>query len=506
MMLLRIRVTNLEPSELLSCKIIIPFFLNILVPASLPRWSHCFVLLSLLFCLPLSTVCFADTQSFRNEARYVSDRLRKSSPPLTLIEEYGSILATFDTADELSLQNKTEEAEKLYRLVLLKSYIYNEKFHPFDTPSMGMQPHASPSVLPGDMKRNNSSRDIPPADIGPKKDRPQPDGLSPSVGAQAGEKFPSPRPSSPVEQDGSSENVAPPGREDRTEYVEEEERPISSSLMVGKEFVYTVKKRESLRLIGAKLGVGWRTIARENELDPKKPLEPGQELVINTRRIIPKTLQEGILINIPDMTLYLFKDKKLEKTVPVALGMPTFQDYGDWRTPTGHFRILSKMKNPTWHVPPSIQTEMKQNKRKVVTVVPPGGDNPLGKYALMTSLSGILIHSTIHPESIYNFASHGCIRVNSKNMEEIFPEIPVNANGEIVYQPVKLAFSDDGRVFIEVHGDIYKRFKKLEVVAKGLIIKNKAEQRVDWEKVRSLLRRKSGIPEDVTLEEREGEQ
>jgi L,D-transpeptidase ErfK/SrfK len=181
--------------------------------------------------------------------------------------------------------------------------------------------------------------------------------------------------------------------------------------------------------------------------------------------------------------------------------MPANQDYGEWRTPTGRFRVLAKMKNPTWHVPPSIQSEMKRNGEKVLTVVPPNKGNPLGKYALKTSLSGILIHSTTNPESIYNFASHGCIRVHPGKMEEIFPEIPLHARGEIVYQPVKLAFLDDGRVFIEVHGDIYNRYKKLDDVAKGLITRNGAEQRVDWEKVRDLLRRKSGIPEDVTLDE-----
>jgi L,D-transpeptidase ErfK/SrfK len=349
------------------------------------------------------------------------------------------------------------------------------------------------------MNREKASQDLPTTDSGITEGSPQPEYDLPSVGSQIVSEVPSPRPSSPVIQDGSSENVAT-GKEYRVEDVKEEENPISLSLMVEKEFVYTLKKRESLRMVGAELGVGWRIIAQENDLDPKQTLEPGQQLVINTRRIIPKTLQEGILINIPDRTLYLFKDKKLEMAVPVALGMPAYQDHGDWQTPTGHFRILSKMKNPTWHVPPSIQTEMKQNKRKVVTVLPPGGGNPLGKYALKTSLSGILIHSTIHPESIYNFASHGCIRVNPKNMEEIFPEIPIHANGEIVYQPVKLAFSDDGRVFIEVHGDIYKRFKKLDELAKKLIIKNRAEQRVDWDKVRTLLRKKSGIPEDVTLD------
>jgi L,D-transpeptidase ErfK/SrfK len=429
-------------------------------PTPLPRKPHCLVLLTFVFCLFLSDVCSAETQSFRDEARSTADRLRAISPPAKLLEEYGNILATFDTADELSLKNKPEVAEKLYQLVLVEFSIFNKKFHPLDTSSAGIQTPASP--------------------------------------------VPSPRPTSSVLQDAGSVNVTI-GKVDRVEDVEEEESPISSPLMVGKEFVYTVKKSESLRMVGAKLGVGWRAIVRENDLDPKKPLEPGQELVINTRRIIPKTLREGILINIPDRTMYLFKDNKLEKAVPVALGMPAYQDHGDWRTPTGHFRILSKMKNPTWHVPLSIRTEMKQSKRKVLTVVPPGGDNPLGKYALMTSLSGILIHSTTRPESIYNFASHGCIRVNPKNMEEIYPEIPVHSNGEIVYQPVKLAFSDDGRIFIEVHGDIYKHFKKLDEVAKGLIIKNKAEQRVDWDKVRTLLRRKSGIPEDVTLEGSERE-
>jgi len=405
--------------------------------------------------------------------------LRNSSPPARLKEEYGNILATFDEADVLSMQNKSGEAENLYRLVLLKSSIFNEKFHPLDTSSMGIRQPASPSDHSGDMNRKKSATNVPPANTGSSKETPQP--------------------APPVMQDGGSENFAA-GKEEWAVDVVEEESPISSALMVGKEFVYIVKKHESLRMIGAKLGVGWLTIARENDLDPRKPLETGRVLVINTRRIIPKTLQNGILINIPDRTLYLFKGNRLEMAVPVALGMPTNLDHGDWRTPTGHFRILSKMKNPTWHVPPSIQSEMKQNNRKVVTVVLPSDGNPLGKYALKTSLSGILIHSTIHPESIYNFASHGCIRVNPNNMEEIFPEIPVHTKGEIVYQPVKLAFSDNGRVFIEVHGDIYKRYKRLDDVAKGLIIKNRAEQKVDWDKVQALLRKKSGVPEDVTLD------
>jgi L,D-transpeptidase ErfK/SrfK len=467
---LPIRSANQEPSKFSSRKKFSPFFFNMQRHALLPRWPRCLVLLTLVFALLPSVVCSAEMQSCRKEARTAVDRLRESSPPPASKDEYGNVLATLDEADLLTQQNKQGEAEQLYRLVLLKASILNKKLYPPEASSARTLLPASSPDQDVTMKRKKASQETPAADIWPKEDTSE-----------------------------GSEYIST-GTGESGEDVVEEENPVSSSMMVGKQFVYIVKRDESLRKIGARLGVGWRTIARENDLEPGKHLQPGQVLVINTRRIIPKTLRDGILINIPDRTLYLFKDRKLEKTVPVAVGRPTYEDYGDWRTPTGRFSIVSKRKNPTWHVPPSIQSEMKQNRKKVLTVVPPSSGNPLGKYALKTDLSGILIHSTIHPESIYNFASHGCIRVDPKNMEKIFPQIPLHARGEIVYQPVKLAFLDDGRIFIEVHGDIYKRYKKLDEVAKGLIIRNRAQQRVDWDKVRALLAKKSGIPEDVTLE------
>ena len=75
---------------------------------------------------------------------------------------------------------------------------------------------------------------------------------------------------------------------------------------------------------------------------------------------------------------------------------------------------------------------MKLNKKTVLTEVPPGDDNPLGKYALMTSLSGIMIHSTTRPASIYNFASHGCIRLRNADMVTLFDHAAVGTPVEIV--------------------------------------------------------------------------
>jgi L,D-transpeptidase ErfK/SrfK len=448
------------------------------------------ILLSLAISFLVVAVCRAEPLSHRSEAQSQVDRLRKTAPPPRMAEEYQSIVATFDTAESLTLKNQHADAEKLYQLTLLKVSLFDKKLPPLDSGSTTVLKQQPVAAAPGVANGGKNANDAAPHR---------------TSGSSTATKVASISPPSDVIQDGSTETTGT-AAENREEQAGVEDDTTTSPLIVGKEFVYTVKKRESLKMVGAKLGVSWRIIAQENELDPSKPLTPGQELTINTRRIIPKTLKEGIIINIPDRTLYLFKGKKLEKAVPVALGMPVQVDYGDWRTPTGHFRIISKMKNPTWHVPPSIQTEMKKNGRKVVTEVPPGTKNPLGKYAFKTSLPGVLIHSTSKPGSIFTFASHGCIRVHPQNMEELFPTIPVKTSGEIVYQPVKLAFSDDGRVFIEVHGDIYKRYKNLDEVARGLIVKNKAEKKVDWEKVRTMVRKKSGIPEDVTLDEPEAPQ
>lgn len=270
--------------------------------------------------------------------------------------------------------------------------------------------------------------------------------------------------------------------------------------IIGGESIYVVKKRESLRMVGAKTGTDWRVIAKENHLDPKKQVLPGQKIIINNRKIVPKFVQNGIIINIPDRTLYLFRDNRLEKALPVGLGRKQPGKDTDWRTPTGKFSIVGKEKNPTWHAPPSIQKEMREAGRKVDVTVQPGNRNPLGKYALRTSLSGVMIHSTIHPESVYGFSSHGCIRMLPGNIEELFNDVRTRTNGEIIYQPVKVAVTGEGRVFLEVHPDFYNKKKNLETEVKRLITTNDAESRVDWNKIKISLKLKSGKAEDVTLE------
>ena len=269
--------------------------------------------------------------------------------------------------------------------------------------------------------------------------------------------------------------------------------------IVGTKGVYTVVKSDTVRLVAAKLGVTQQHLRSVNGLDAKAHLKVGQELAYNNRKIIPQKVRDGIVINIADRTLYYFQRGALVTSLPVAVGSATKNEKYVWQTPVGKFKITGKVKDPTWTVPSSIQTEMEENGKEVITSVPPGPENPLGKYAIKTSMPGILIHSTTRPSSIYSFSSHGCIRISPEQMEGFYPQIKVNTRGEIVYKPVKLVVTDDGRVYLEVHNDVYKKSADLAEEARQLVEKQKLSDLVDWAKFKTVLQQKQGIAEDISL-------
>jgi len=268
----------------------------------------------------------------------------------------------------------------------------------------------------------------------------------------------------------------------------------SADALIGGETSYVVQQGDCLISIGAKLGVGWQNIAKENRIDPGGLLKIGMRMKVNTLRIVPRSIADGIIINIPEGMLYFFKNGELT-ALPVGPGKSDRK----WQTPLGRFTITAKAKNPTWHVPASIQEEMEMNGHPVETRVEPGPDNPLGKYAFRTSLGDILIHATIWPTTVRQWRSHGCIRMLPEHIEKLFPMVAIGTRGEIIYEPVKLAQTGEGRVFLEVHRDIYKKMQSLPGVVKKNIEKRSLTDKVDWNKISVIVNEKSGIAEDITL-------
>ena len=303
-----------------------------------------------------------------------------------------------------------------------------------------------------------------------------------------------------------AESVLTPEEEgEESEPAVAEQQPLlrpalrSSGRLIGTKGVYTVVKSDTIRTVAARLGVSQAHLRRMNGLAPKAVLQTGQRLAYDNRKIVPQQVKNGIIVNIPDRTLYYFQQGPLVDSLPVALGSVVKNEKYVWQTPVGKFKITAKIKDPTWTVPSSIQTEMEEQGKDVITSVPPGPENPLGKYAIKTSIPGILIHSTTRPGSIYSFSSHGCIRVSPRRMEEFFPQVKVNTSGEIIYKPVKLAVSEEGRIFLEVHDDVYHTGADIGAEARQMVEKQKLSKMVNWKKFNTVIKQKRGVVEDISL-------
>jgi len=234
-------------------------------------------------------------------------------------------------------------------------------------------------------------------------------------------------------------------------------------ILVGEEFDYTVRLGDTFVGIGARFAVSPESLAARNRLPVTKRLVPGKLLRVDNRHIMPKALENGILINIPQRLLFYFVDGRLEAWYPVALGQP-----GSWQTPTGSYQVLQKEKDPVWEVPDSIQQEMRRKGEKVQARVPPGPDNPLGEYRLRLSLECCGIHGTNAPQSIFRFQTHGCIRLARQDAVDLFSRASVGVPVEIIYEPVLLSRDRSGKIFVEVHPDVYRRTEGNREAAKAI--------------------------------------
>jgi L,D-transpeptidase ErfK/SrfK len=262
--------------------------------------------------------------------------------------------------------------------------------------------------------------------------------------------------------------------------------------LVGQVVSYAVVAGDSLGALSARVGVDVGTLAEANRLRPDARLRIGQVLTIDNRHVVPP-LVDPITINIPQRLLYLRLANEPLQAWPVAVGRPS------WRTPLGSFAIASRVQHPTWHVPVSIQAEMRDAGKPVLTSVPPGPENPLGDYFMALTLPGIGMHSTNAPSSIYRFTTHGCIRLAPDHAERVFQSVEIGMLGRIDYVPLLLT-EDNGRVFVEVHRDIYRKGAPAMSVLRALASGLELDDRIDWTRASDALRAQAGIARDVTLD------
>ncbi|MBW4487923.1 MAG: L,D-transpeptidase family protein [Trichocoleus desertorum ATA4-8-CV12] len=105
----------------------------------------------------------------------------------------------------------------------------------------------------------------------------------------------------------------------------------------------------------------------------------------------------------------LYQGKTPIKTYPIAVGRQ------GWETPIGQFKVIRKLRNPTW-INPLTDESISGN----------DPENPLGGYWIGFWTDGrnwIGFHATPNPESVGQPVSHGCIRMHKKDIQEFFNQV-----------------------------------------------------------------------------------
>jgi lipoprotein-anchoring transpeptidase ErfK/SrfK len=118
-----------------------------------------------------------------------------------------------------------------------------------------------------------------------------------------------------------------------------------------------------------------------------------------------------IVVSIPDRKLAVMEDDRIVRVFETAVGAPKSP------SPTGTYKIVNSIADPTWYT-----------KGKIVG---PGRCNPLGTRWLGLSAKGYGIHGTNAPASIGRNASHGCIRMRNRDVEELFKMVAVGDQVEL---------------------------------------------------------------------------
>ena len=273
--------------------------------------------------------------------------------------------------------------------------------------------------------------------------------------------------------------------------------------MIGEPTRHTARHEDTFVDLARRYNVGYTELRSANaHIDPWLP-GAGAEIVVPTSHLLPEGARKGLVVNLGDQRLYYFPpDGGGILTAPIGIG-------GEgWHTPTGRTRLVRKRERPTWYVPESIRAQDPD----LPAVVPPGPDNPLGRFALYLGWPSYVIHGTNKPSGVGRRVSHGCVRLYPEDIAQLFERIAIGTPVTVLDEPVKLAWVGD-RLMLEAHPS---QAQADEVEAGGRPtpempenirgrIREKAgpaAAQLDWARIVAALRERSGLP--VAILKRDG--
>lgn len=267
--------------------------------------------------------------------------------------------------------------------------------------------------------------------------------------------------------------------------------------LIGKTQSHVTTSDDTLMDIARRYNLGFTELMAANPgTDPWVP-GLGKMLVIPTGHLAPRTKREGLVLNLSDQRVYYFPTDGAPQSMPVGIGRQ------GWSTPLGHTTVTRKKADPTWFIPKSIRDEDPE----LPKAIGPGPDNPLGRHAIYLGWPSYLIHGTNKPSGVGRRASHGCVRMYPEDIEQLFNAIAIGTPVTVVDQAAKIGWHE-GALLLEVHPsqnqsdrvEAGESFPPEPVRELEYLLIDAADgdaSRLDWHKIRQVVRERRGIPVPV---------
>lgn len=154
---------------------------------------------------------------------------------------------------------------------------------------------------------------------------------------------------------------------------------------------YEVQPGDTLERIADHYQVPWQLLANINGIRDPRQVRQGDQL-----KVVKGPFHA--LVNLQKFELVLNVGARYAGKFRIGIGM-------DQQLPDGDFVVLKKVVNPTYYGDTVIDAN--------------DPNNPLGEYALDLG-DRILIHGTNDPQSIGRAESRGCIRLDNRDIKDIF--------------------------------------------------------------------------------------
>ncbi|MFN7096617.1 MAG: L,D-transpeptidase family protein [Gammaproteobacteria bacterium] len=267
--------------------------------------------------------------------------------------------------------------------------------------------------------------------------------------------------------------------------------------VVGSLQMTTLRSGVSLSTVVENYDIGYYELLEANpQMNPLHPYV-GQRVIIPTQYVLPQAPRQGIVINLAELRLYYYPPgQNVVITEPIGIGRM------GWNTPTGTFKIIEKIPNPTWHVPASIAADQASQGVILPKTIPPGPDNPLGAYAMRLSLPDYLIHGTNKPAGVGRRVSSGCIRMYPEDIASLFQMVAVGTPVTIVNQPFKAGWLN-GQLYLEAVQPLSEQRSQmgsnlLQLMAQAVDNATAGTNAViNWNKAEMIANQQSSIPQVI---------